>query len=58
VRDLVIDLDGFMEKLKAVKPWIIVAKERAVRGGAPTASRQRSSSTSSRFSMCINCMLC
>ncbi|MGI9591777.1 MAG: 2Fe-2S iron-sulfur cluster-binding protein, partial [Myxococcota bacterium] len=23
VRDLVVDLDGFMDKLKAVKPWII-----------------------------------
>ena len=33
VRDLVVELDGFMEKLKTVKPWIIVAKERAVEEG-------------------------
>ncbi len=30
VRDLVVDLEGFMEKLESVKPWIIRAKERAV----------------------------
>ena len=33
VRDLVIEAEGFMEKLKHVKPWIIRAKERAVEEG-------------------------
>ena len=33
VRDLVIEMDGFMEKLKSVKPWIMRAKERAVEEG-------------------------
>ena len=52
VRDLVVELDGFMEKFKSVKPWIIRAKEKARQGPpsserAPTASRPRSSPSSS-----------
>ena len=43
VRDLVVELDGFMEKFESVKPWIIRAKELA---------------EFKQFSMCINCMLC
>ena len=33
VRDLVIEMDGFMEKLTSVKPWILRAKELAVEAG-------------------------
>ena len=29
VRDLVVELDGFMHKFESVKPWIVRAKERA-----------------------------
>jgi fumarate reductase iron-sulfur subunit len=57
VRDLVVEMDGFMEKLKAVKPWIIVAKERAVDEGTYRQSPEELEYFK-QFSMCINCMLC
>ena len=57
IRDLVIEMDGFMEKLKAVKPWIIVAKERAVEEGTYRQSPEELEYFK-QFSMCINCMLC
>jgi fumarate reductase iron-sulfur subunit len=57
VRDLVVELDGFMEKLKAVKPWIIVAKEKAVEEGTNRQSPEELEEFK-QFSMCINCMLC
>ena len=55
-RDLVIDMDGFMEKLRTVKPWIIrddtdqTDEEYLQTPFQLTAFKQ--------FSMCINCMLC
>ena len=57
VRDLVIELDGFMDKLKQVKPWIIRAKERAVEEG-PIRQSQEELEQFKQFSLCINCMLC
>ena len=33
VRDLVVELDGFMEKLRSVKPWIIARQGARGRGG-------------------------
>jgi len=57
VRDLVIEADGFMEKLKSVKPWIIRAKELALEEG-PTTQSQGELEEFKQFSMCINCMLC
>ena len=57
VRDLVVELDGFMEKLREVKPWIIRAKERAVEEG-PTRQSPEELETFKQFSYCINCMLC
>ena len=57
VRDLVVEMDGFMEKLKAVKPWIMVAKERAVEEGTYRQSPEELDYFK-QFSMCINCMLC
>ena len=32
-RDLVIDMEGFMQKLSAVKPWLIAREEKALDGG-------------------------
>jgi fumarate reductase iron-sulfur subunit len=55
-RDLVIVMDGFMEKLQSVKPWIIrddtdqTDEEYRQTPFQLTAFKQ--------FSMCINCMLC
>ncbi len=57
IRDLVVELDGFMEKLKSVKPWIVQAKERAVEEGT-TRQSPAELAEFKQFSMCINCMLC
>jgi fumarate reductase iron-sulfur subunit len=57
VRDLVIEMDGFMEKFQAVKPWVIVAKERAAEQGTYSQTPEELSAYK-QFSMCINCMLC
>jgi fumarate reductase iron-sulfur subunit len=57
IRDLVVDIDGFMEKFESVKPWIVRAKERAVEEGTHRQSPQELEQFR-RFSMCINCMLC
>jgi fumarate reductase iron-sulfur subunit len=56
IRDLVIDMDDFMEKLTRVQPWI-------VRREPVPASEQMRQSTDDvdryyQFSSCINCMLC
>ena len=53
VRDLVVELEGFMDKFKAVKPWIMVAKERAVEAG-PTKQSPDELNDFKQFSMCIN----
>jgi fumarate reductase iron-sulfur subunit len=57
IRDLVVELEGFMEKLRSVRPWIIRAKEQAVEEGT---FRQTPAELEEfkQFSMCINCMLC
>ncbi len=57
VRDLVVELEGFMEKFKDVKPWIIRAKEMAVEEG-PYRQTPDELHAFKQFSMCINCMLC
>jgi len=63
VRDLVVELDGFMEKFKSVKPWIIRAKERAqdmenLNQKGTFSQSPDELATFKQFSMCINCMLC
>jgi fumarate reductase iron-sulfur subunit len=63
VRDLVVELDGFMHKFRRVKPWIIRAKERADDMEALNEHGTYSQSpaelaTFKQFSMCINCLLC
>lgn len=63
VRDLVVELDGFMDKFKSVKPWIVRAKERAEDMEALNKKGTYSQSPAQlaafkQFSMCINCMLC
>jgi fumarate reductase iron-sulfur subunit len=63
VRDLVVELDGFMHKFESVKPWIIRAKERAADMENLNEKGTYSQSTEEladfkQFSMCINCMLC
>ena len=57
VRDLVVDLEGFMDKLESVKPWVMTAKQRAVEEGTYRQSPAELAQFK-HFSMCINCMLC
>ncbi len=57
IRDLVVELEGFLEKFKQVKPWIIRAKEKAVTEGTYSQSPEELEAFR-QFSMCINCMLC
>ena len=57
VRDLVVDLDSFVKKLRDVKPWIIRKAEKDVDEGEylqTPAELERYK----QFSMCINCALC
>ncbi|MBW2496075.1 MAG: succinate dehydrogenase iron-sulfur subunit [Deltaproteobacteria bacterium] len=63
VRDLVVDLDGFMHKFESVKPWIVRAKDKAAdmenlnhKGTYSQSAEQLA--VFKQFSMCINCMLC
>ena len=57
VRDLVIDMSSFLEKLSDVKPWIIrddVDATEAVEFRQTPAELD----AFKQFSMCINCMIC
>ena len=57
IRDLVVEMDGFMDKFNQVKPWIIRAKELAAEDG-PMRQSPEELEEFKQFSMCINCMLC
>ncbi|TMA59560.1 MAG: succinate dehydrogenase/fumarate reductase iron-sulfur subunit [Deltaproteobacteria bacterium] len=56
-RDLVINMDDFLQKLRHVKPWIIRDREKPVSEGEYRQSPAELASYK-QFSMCINCMLC
>ena len=57
VRDLVVELESFVEKLRTVKPWIIRKNEKDVAQGEYLQSPEELESFK-QFSMCINCALC
>ena len=57
IRDLVVDLDDFMEKLRRVKPWLIRDTEKPVSEGEYRQTPAQLEAFK-QFSMCINCMLC
>ena len=57
VRDLVVELESFMKKLKSVKPWIIRKVEKSVEHGEYLQSPEDLENYR-QFSMCINCCLC
>jgi fumarate reductase iron-sulfur subunit len=57
IRDLVVELEGFLEKLRKVKPFILKAKERALAEGTHRQSPEQLEQFK-QFSYCINCMLC
>ena len=57
VRDLVINMDDFLDKLTEVQAWLVPEEEKPVSEGeylqTPAELAQYK-----QFSMCINCMLC
>ena len=57
IRDLVVDLGDFMQKLVRVKPWIVRAVEKTVEEGEYLQTPDELDEYK-QFSMCINCMLC
>ena len=59
VRDLVVDLSDFMQKLPRVKPWIIRKDDhRTVEPDVEYLQTPGQLDAYQQFSMCINCMLC
>ena len=57
IRDLVIDMDDFMDKLQEIKPWMIRTEEKPVEEGEYLQSPDELN-LFRQFSMCINCMIC
>jgi fumarate reductase iron-sulfur subunit len=57
LRDLVIDMTDFMNKLAKVRPWIIRQEEKPLSEGEYLQTPAQLE-TYKQFSMCINCMLC
>ncbi len=56
-RDLLIDIEGFLAKLKSIKPWIIRQQEKSLDEGEYLQSPNELASFK-QYSMCINCLLC
>ena len=57
VRDLVIDMSDFLDKLKSVKAWTIRKEEKPVSEGEYRQTPEQLEAFR-QFSQCINCMLC
>jgi fumarate reductase iron-sulfur subunit len=57
IRDLVVDMSDFLEKLKEVKPWLLRDEEKPVEEGEYLQTPEEIDYYK-QFSMCINCMLC
>ncbi len=57
IRDLVINIDDFLEKLERVKAWLVPKEEKPVSEGVYLQTPSELAHYK-QFSMCINCMLC
>ena len=57
IRDLVINFDDFMHKLKEVKAWMIPKEEKPLAQGEYLQTPAELAQFK-QYSMCINCMLC
>ena len=57
ILDLVVDISDFLEKLSAVKPWIIRREEAPVDAGEYRQTPEERERYE-QFSLCINCMCC
>jgi fumarate reductase iron-sulfur subunit len=57
VRDLVVEITDFLQKLAKVKPWILRKEEKPLAAGEYLQTPEQLD-TYKQFSMCINCLLC
>src|SRR5712692_10641274 len=57
IRDLVVDIQDFIDKLKRVKPWIQREKEKPLSDGEYLQTPEELAEYK-KYSMCINCLLC
>jgi fumarate reductase iron-sulfur subunit len=57
VRDLVVEINDFMLKLRRVKPWLVRDQEKPLDEGEYLQTPDQMDDYK-RYSMCINCMLC
>src|SRR5262250_378658 len=57
VRDLVVEITDFLDKLKAVKPWLVRDEEKPIGEGEYLQTPEQLDSYK-QFSMCINCLCC
>jgi len=57
IRDLVVDITDFLDKLKRVKPWLIRKLEKPIAEGEYLQKPQELEAYK-QFTQCINCMLC
>jgi fumarate reductase iron-sulfur subunit len=57
MRDLVINLDDFLHKMKELKTWLIPKKDKPVSEGEFLQTPEQLVQYK-QYSMCINCMLC
>ena len=57
IRDLVIDMTDFLDKLKRVKPWLVRGIEKPLSEGEYLQTPAQLDAYR-HFSQCINCMLC
>jgi fumarate reductase iron-sulfur subunit len=57
IRDLVINLDDFMHKMKELKTWLIPKEPKPISEGEYLQTPEQLAKYK-QFSMCINCMLC
>jgi len=57
IRDLVINMEGFLDKLTEVKAWLVPEEEKPVSEGEYLQTPAELAKYK-QFSMCINCMLC
>jgi len=56
-RDLIINLDDFLEKLRSVQPWIVRDQEGALDDGEYLQTPEELDDYK-QYTMCINCLLC
>ncbi len=57
IRDLVVDIGDFMDKLPKVKPWLVRDEQSPVEQGEYLQTPDELDDYK-QYSMCINCMLC